>query len=588
MEPTDSHSPDARAEAARLAREGRWREAIPLLEGALGRSPADPALLNLLGLAFRQEGRFPEGEGCFQKALAAGGAPIETLTNLGCLYASSGKEAEAEAAFHRALALSRAAPMAWYNLANLWLAQGRLASAAAAFHEALKTAPEVPEIHLNLGIALLQMGRGEQALPALAQAARLRPSFLEAHSNRLMTMNYLPGCRVEELRQAHQDFGRWLEAWLPAQPPAPVPASRPERIRLAYLSSDLREHATANFIEPVLEQHDRSRFEIACYASGPPEDARSARLRRNVDRWVDARPLDDAALADRIRWDGIHVLVDLGGHSAANRIGVLARKPAPVQYAWIGYPEQTGLQRVDARLTDRTMDPEAEDHLPGRDPVRRLRRGFCFRFPPPAPIGPLPLRAAGHPTFGSIQNWQKLNERCVELWSQVLASLPGSRLILAGAPREGFEWVLEAFAKAGLSRSRLELAGRLSGPDYPGFYRRVDVLLDTWPYSGVTTTALALGYGVPTLTLTGPSAASRQGASVLEAAGLGDWVARDPAELLRLAAAKTADCDGLAALRASLPDAVRRSALADGAGLAADLEALADTMVGEWLASARC
>jgi tetratricopeptide (TPR) repeat protein len=582
---TDRPSLDElRSRAATLAQEGRWDEALQTLKDGEAHYPEDPALLNLLGLAYRGQGRFPEGEACFRKLLDGGNGSATILTNLGCLYASWGKSAEAEGAFRRALARPEQAPEAWYNLGGLFLDQRRLTSAIAALREATRLAPGVPEAWVNLGIALLQLGRGEEALPCFAKASALRPSFLEAHSNWLMTLTYLSGCTAQELRRAHKDFGRWIGAHIPRLPPVPAPALRPGRIRIGYLSSDFRNHATAHFIAPVLPCHDRSRFEVFCYASGLPEDAHTETLRKHADTWVDARGLGDDALAARIRGDGIHVLIDLGGHSAFNRIGVLARKPAPVQVCWIGYPEPTGLDTVDAKISDPVFDPPEEDSLPDRAPVRRLPWSFCFQFPAPTPVGPLPALAQGFPTFGVIQNWAKFNAVSLGLWARVLRALPNSRLVVAGAPQEGGAWAAEALAEEGVLPGRIEWVGKLDGEGFRQLYQRLDLLLDTWPYSGVTTTAFALGYGVPTLSLSGDRPASRQGPSILQSVGLGDWVARTPEAFQRIALEKSTDLESLSALRQALPERVRHSRLADGAGLTLELERVLESLVGEWIA----
>jgi predicted O-linked N-acetylglucosamine transferase (SPINDLY family) len=323
------------------------------------------------------------------------------------------------------------------------------------------------------------------------------------------------------------------------------------------------------------------------YAFTPREDAITELLREQVESWTDVRGLDDLSLARRIREDEVHVLVDLAGHTVPNRIAVLAMKPAPVQVSWLGYPEGTGLRNIDARLSDRWIDPPDEDALPGRDRVLRLGSAHAFRpLKPLPPVSPLPALANGFVTLGCVQQWSKLNPATVKRWASLLRSIPDSRLVVGATPLEGGDWVSQLLEDEGVPRRRVQLLSRESLDSFYSELSRIDFLLDSWPYAGTTTTCLALAMGVPTLTLAGDRACSRTCASVLAAAGLEDWIACDPAEFHRKALARAQDFEALSDLRGRLREQLGQSRLGDGRAMARELEDQFESLVGRWIQEA--
>ena len=327
-----------------------------------------------------------------------------------------------------------------------------------------------------------------------------------------------------------------------------------------------------------------------CYANLPRPDPVTARLQRLVPHWRDIYKAPDAQVADRIRQDGIDILVDLAGHTAHNRLLLFARKPAPVQATWLGYPDTTGLKAMDHRLTDAHADPPGTtEHLHTEQLIRLPDCAWCFRPSEHAPpVSEPPMPRAGHITFGCFNALPKINAPLLRLWSEILLGVPGSRLLLKNAAvrdpsvQQRMRTVLE---EAGVAPGRIELAGHIPEPaGHLASYGRVDIALDTFPYHGTTTTCEALWMGVPVVTLAGKTHASRVGVSLLANVGLPDLVARDPGEYVRIAAALGTDAHRLAEFRASLRERMAASPLMDATRFARNVEQAYREMWRAWCA----
>jgi predicted O-linked N-acetylglucosamine transferase (SPINDLY family) len=350
------------------------------------------------------------------------------------------------------------------------------------------------------------------------------------------------------------------------------------RLRLGYLSSDFREHSVASFIEPLLRNHDRARFEVYCYSDLPTPDATTQQIRREADAWRDITKLNDAEAARLVREDHIDILFDLAGHTGNNRLGIFAAQPALVQIAYLGYPNTTGLHTVAYRITDTVADP------PGKEAYyseRLLHLDGCFLCYQPlsgAPdVAPLPALSNGYVTFGSFNNYSKLNANVLEVWAEVLRQIPGSRLLLkcpALTDEAIRARVLAHFRTLGIEDNRLELLGHTrTRAEHLAVYGRVDIALDTFFYNGTTTTCEALWMGVPVLSLMGRRHAGRVGASLLTTVGLTDWLVDTTEAYVSAARHHAGDFAALGQLRASLRGQVQASMLCDAHAFARRFEA---------------
>lgn len=443
------------------------------------------------------------------------------------------------------------------------------------------------EAYSHLGTSYQIRGQLDEALFALREAVRLKPSFTPAHSNLLLCLTHAHHVSCDEVFSEHV---RWGEQHAQVQPlPAAAHDRTPHRrLRIGYVSPDLREHAVARFIEPVLAHHTADAFEVFAYAEVAQPDAVSDRLRSHVATWRSTCGLHDRQVAEMIRNDRIDVLIDLAGHTALSRLAAFAYRPAPVQVSYLGYPNTTGLRAIDYRLTDAWADPPEHDRL-HTEQLIRLPHGFlCFRPSAAPPVAPLPALERGYVTFGSFNRLNKLNEPVLQLWAKLLRALPTARLLLKTpalsdtALRESYaDW----FVRQGISRERVELQGFVaSAAGHLEVYDRVDIALDPFPYSGTTTSCDALWMGVPLVTLLGPMHAGRVGLSLLAQLGLTDWVARDPAEYLQIAQHWAQRLAELAALRSNLRRRFELSSLRDEAGFTRTLEATYRTLWQAWCA----
>ncbi len=362
------------------------------------------------------------------------------------------------------------------------------------------------------------------------------------------------------------------------------------------MSPNLFRHSVAHFLLPVLRAHDRQHVEVFCYSNSIIVDDTTRALQAASEQWRTILGASDEEVAAQIRADSIDILVDLAGHTGDGRLLTFARRPAPIQVAWLGYPQTTGLSAMDYRLSDAVVEPPGEADGLSAETIVRLPRGFhCFGRPGESgpgddcdgdalEVGPLPALANGFVTFGSFNTVQKMPPSLVAMWAQVLHRVPGSRLLLKSLPDAVIaDRYQDLFAGQGIDPERIEfLHWTPSRPEHLRLYNRMDVALDTFPYHGTTTTCEALWMGVPVLSLCGDAHVSRVGASLLTQVSLAEWIADDADSYVEKAARHAADLSGLARLRARLRGTMRGSALCDAPRFTRDLEAAYRTMWRAW------
>ncbi len=541
--------------ASALAALRRYREAGEHCRRALDIRDDLAEAHNVLGVTLEAQGRAEAALECYARALRLRPEFPEALNNQGNALARLGRPAEAEAGYRAALAIRPGYATAWNNLGHVLEVQGEAAEAVACYRRALEWAPE----------------------------------FALAHSNLLLALHYLPGVDPATLFAEHR---RWAERHAKAgagRRPGHRNHPEPERrLRLGYLSADFRTHSVAYFLEAALEWYDREGFELICYSNSPVEDATTARLRALVPEWRSVHELDDEGAAELIRRDRVDILVDLGGHTAGGRPRLLALKPAPLQVSWLGYPDTTGLEEVDYRLSDELADPPGLTDGFYTERLVRLPAPFlCYRPPAEAPApGPPPVRRQGRITFGAFHNLAKIHPEVAQVWAQILRAVPGSRLLMKAAAlgeARVRERIRKLFASCGLEGSRLELRGRV--PELSGHlavYGEVDIALDAFPYAGTTTTCEALWMGVPVITLVGRTHASRVGLSLLSAVGLAELAKASLPEYVAAAVSLAGEPDRLGELRAGLRERMGASPLTDGRRFVRRLEEAYRAMWRRW------
>jgi protein O-GlcNAc transferase len=537
-----------------------------------------------LGIALRSQNKFTEACQSFKRATELLAGYSEAMDALAHAYISLYDWPAAVQVLNEIISIWPHKAEMRSNLGSVYQAMGRMEDAIAAYEGALKINPRLAVTLNSLGSAWLGQGDFEQAERCYRQCLAATPGDLRARSNLLMLLNYLPDADATTVLEEHLEWGRVAQARIPLLESV-RPAGDPQRrLRVGYVSSDFREHSVAAFIEPLLALHDRSRVEVCCYSDLPMPDDTTRRIKETVDVWRDIDKLSDAETVRLIREDRIDILIDLAGHTGNSRLGIFVAKPAPVQMTYLGYPNTTGLRAIDYRITDGVADPAGEeDHY--SEKLLRLDGCFlCYQPDPNTPVvAPLPALANGHVTFGSFNNFSKINPGVLHLWSEVLKQVPGSRLLLKcpALTDAGVQSRVSAALQAlGVDAERVDLLGHTrTRQEHLALYARVDIALDTFPYNGTTTTCEALWMGVPVLSLVGEHHAGRVGASLLGAAGLTDWLADTSGAFVATAQARSADLAGLGRLRGLLRGQLADSALCDVAGFVRRLE---DAMRQVW------
>lgn len=529
----------------------------------------------LLGRIEQEAGRLDEALPHLRAALRANNREPAFHRSVGELFYQQGHWNEAVAYFANAAELKPQDPQLWTNLALSHQRLGQLGEASRYFQKALEVAETSPDAINNVAMSLKDRGRIDEAVEMFEKGLALAPGHRDLLDNYLYTLNFSTRHAPAAVFEAHAAYDRHFgSGTFEPLVRAAVDRDPARRLRVGYFSPDLRSHPVAVFLEPVLREHDRTVVEVVCYHLHPWADQVTRRLQASADRWVDCRGLDDDTLAARIVEDHIDILVDLAGHTGNNRLPVLGRKPAPVQMTWLGYPGTTGLRTVEYKVTDALSDPPGAEALHCETLLRLPHRQWCFSAPDvAAEVMPLPALERNALRFGSFNHASKLNDETLRMWAELLRWLPGSSLLIWGVAEEQAGEIRELMIGEGIEPERLELHDRSSFPAQLRLYQRVDIALDTYPYSGVTTTFNSLWMGVPVLTRTGGAVASRSTHAILDAVGLGDWTASAPEAWLACARRHAADLPALAALRDGLRARLQASALMDAPAFTRGLEA---------------
>jgi protein O-GlcNAc transferase len=617
---------------AALRQQGRLAEAVAAYREAIRIKPDLAKTHSNLGNALKDQGKFDEAVAAFRQAIHIEPGFAQAFANLGIALQLQGKSDESVAACRQAIRIRPDYADAYFNLANALRDQGKLDEAIAAFREVIRIEPGMAPAFSNLGNALRDQGQLEEAVGAYREAIRIKPDLAQtlsnlahalqdqgkldeavatfrqaidakpddplAHSNLLFCLNRDDRVSADRLFAEHREWDRKFGRSAPRVAAHANDRDAGRRLRIGYVSPDFRLHSVAYFLEPLLKAHDRQVVEVFCYAEVLRPDMVTAHLQGLADHWRPTVALSDDELAARIQADGIDILVDLAGHTSNNRLLVFARKPAPVQVTWLGYPNTTGLEAIDYRLVDAVTDPAGEggawggearaSEICASETLVRLEGGFlCFGAfrGAPEPAAP-PRLKTGIVTFGSFNNATKVSPATFDAWAMLLRRLPEARLLLKGkqfADAAARALLLARLGERGVAPERIELVAWVPNTvAHLALYDQVDIALDPFPYNGTTTTCEALWMGVPVVTLRGDRHAGRVGASLLGQIGLTDLVANSVEEYVEIALALADNPERLDDLRRSLRPRLAASSLCDGPAFARKIEAAFRQMWRLW------
>jgi predicted O-linked N-acetylglucosamine transferase (SPINDLY family) len=602
---------------------GEFAEAEYLLWRILASDDSNPDAVHLLGMVWLRTGRVEEGLRLLGRAIELDPTAAHYHNNLGGALGRLGRASEALPHLSRAISLKQDYGDAYQNLsvilpmlgmhddaakarevaaalllppaqarrrrASVLVAQGRIDEAIEFYRAAIAAQPEFPEAYADLAKAYMEQGRAKEGCECFRAAVQLDPTRANTHSDLVHSIHYDPGVPA----------ATWLEeavGW--SRRHAAVPEGlvkrhhndrNPERrLRIGFVSADFNDHPVARLMRPVLGHCDRNQFEMVCYSDVRKPDADTLRLRGLADLWRDVGNVSDSDLAALIQRDAVDILVDLGGHMGGNRLPMFALRPAPVQVTHFSYPDTTGVAAIGYRITDTIAEPpgwaenrhsESLVHLP--DCAWCYDPGEC-----PAET-PLPAHSNGSITFAALNKPMKHSPACIELWSQILREVPGSRIMLLGYdPRGENRAIRAAYETRGVRPDQLLFFTRRSRREYLELYQHADLALDPFPYNGGVTSCDALWMGLPLVALAGETYIARQGLMLLTHVGLPDFIATTPEEYVRCAVRAAANLSRLSVLRSELRQRLANSPLMDWRRFARHLEMAYRQMWQRWCVGA--
>jgi protein O-GlcNAc transferase len=602
-----------------LLRRGALDRAAQCFSRAVELMPGFTAAHVNLAKVLHDQGELEQAIACYRRALELDAAAADVYAGLGNALADSNRLDDAVAAYHGCLQLRPDLANVRNNLGTVLRAQGMLVEAEACFRQALALQPDSAEVHANLGNVLRDLGKLDDAVANYRRAIALKPDFAiaynnlanalrdqanldeavaccrraielqpdlyRAHSNLVYTLYFCPQYDAAAIYKEHLTWNKQHAQPLAARiQPHGNDRSSTRRLRVGYMSPDFCKHAQSLFTVPLLSAHDHQQLEIFCYSDVARPDTLTARLQSCVDVWREIGGLADERVAEMVRADEIDILVDLSMHMARGRLLLFARKPAPVQVCWLAYPGTTGLATMDYRLTDSYLDPPNLDDSYYSEKSIRLPDAFWCYDPlttDPAPNA-LPALTSGYITFGSLNNFCKLNDSVLRLWAQVFKSVKGSRLLILAHEGSHRQRTLGLLESEGVANDRISFMEIVPRSKYLELYHQIDICLDTFPANGHTTTLDSCWMGVPVVTLLGTTAIGRGAASILQNLGLPELIAKTPDQFVRTARELAGDLPRLSELRSTLRERLKASPLMDAPRFARSMELAYRHMWQRW------
>lgn len=551
---------------------------------------------NNLGILLAHTGRLAEALDAFQMALRCQPTSARAYVNLGNVLSNLGRYEDALTAVSYAIRLNPNLPNSYDSLGNVKRAIGQLDEAIDAYRRSIQLHPDSAEVHSNLGSALRAQGDISGAIAEFKCALRLNSGNRFVHDNLIYALLFDPQQTGQTIAEEHERWNRqFADCFLPIPKEFTNIKDPHRKLRVGYVSPDLGDHVIGRNLKPLFEQHDRERFAVVTYSDTQKDGNLTEIFRRHSDIWRNTNGIDDNTLAEIIRQDAIDILVDLTQHMSGNRLMVFARAPAPVQVSFAGYPESAGLQAIPYRISDRHLAfaddiiaPANSSYTISARPERVMLIDSFWCYDPllsEISTDKSPAEESGVITFGSLNSICKINSPLLRMWAQILSKVDGSRLVLQ-CPETGYRWrIVDAMVNAGVSEHRIEFSERIPLANYLALHRRLDIVLDTFPYNGHTTSLDALWMGVPVVSLCGERPVSRAGLSQLSNLGLPELVAFTEDQYVEIAIKLANDLPRLKELRATLRERMEKSVLMDAPHFARQIEACYRSMWRQWCES---
>jgi predicted O-linked N-acetylglucosamine transferase (SPINDLY family) len=569
--------------------QGKLDDAVASYHKALAIKPDYAEAHSNLGNVLKDQEKLDDAVASYHKALAIKPDYAEAHRNLGNVFQQQGKLGDAVASYQKAIAIKPDYAEAHGNLGITLHEQGKLGDAVASYHKAIAIKPDYAEAHSNLGVAFKDQGKLDDAVASCQKALAIKPDYAEVHSNLIFLYSYILDHPIIDLRDEASRYDKLVSAKARPISNHPNIKNPDRRLRIGMVSGDFKQHAVGHFLTGVLSEINTEHVELFAYSTSSMEDDLTVKIKTCVYKFQKVVGISDEQLSKDIMEDGIDILIDLSGHTGRNRLPLFAWKPAPIQVTWLGYGGTTGIEAMDYVLCDSLVLPPSDEAHFIEKPWRLPDIWVCFSPPKfDIEVGTLPALANSHITFGSFNNLTKISDKAVECWARILKAVPDSRLLLKNNQLNDTsiqEATRTRFEAHGINPLRIILKSHvIDKKEHFLTYQEMDISLDTFPYSGGTTTIEAIWMGTPVVTLKGDRFISHLGESILHNVGLADWIADTTDDYVEKAVAFASDLEKLSYLRESLRDQLIISPVCDATRFAGNLEDAFRGMWKEWCA----
>lgn len=529
------------------------------------------------GMAFHRIQKLGEAEQKYREAINSDPLNFQALYLLGIIATDCSRYRDAIDLLRLALKVRPLYAEAWNDLGVVHMQTGNLNEATLCYQKALEINEHFAEAMNNAGVCLQSKGDCTAALELFEKARTINPKYLDAHTNLIFSTDLVHGVTVEQQMQARKDWDKFhaqplMTEWKPHR----NDLTTNRKLRIGYVSGDLRLHSASFVFGSMLVNFDRENFEVYVYSNTNfKDDTRSLMFKQNATVWRNIVGLDDKLVVDQIRQDKIDILVDLSGYSAGHKLLVFARKPAPIQVTAWGYATSTGMKAMDYFFADEVIVPheETKHYVEEVVHLKNVVSHFCPEDKPD--VEDLPAIKNGYITFGSFNRLTKVSEEAFEAWCKVLHAVPNSKMLLKIGElgdEATQKWALDSFNKFGIGKDRLEFLGKTAWFSHMGTYNKIDICLDPFPHGGGVTTLEGLVMGVPVVTLRYPTVVGRLSASILTTLDMPDWIAESVDEYVEIAVEKAKDIEGAEKVRKGLRDKLLSSIIGDCVAYTCEVE----------------
>ena len=568
---------------------GEYQEAKSNLKKAIELQPDYAEAHNNLGNVYNEINQYEQAIKEYKKAIILNPKYYEAFNNLGAVLGKNEQFEEAEKSIAKAISINPHFPEAFNTQATFLIKSENFEKALVKIKRAIELKPDFSAAYRNLALIYDEFGNHNLSSKYLEIAKDLDPNLFSKDPDYILyNSNYSPKMSAEKIFEFYKEYYQKFE--LPLQKewkPFPHIQKAKKKLKIGYVSPDFKKHSAQNFLLPILANHDHQKFKIYAFAEMSKEDSVTRQYQSFVTYWIPTQGLTDQEMDEKIRNLEIDVLVDLAGHTNGNRLGVFARKPAPVSITWLGYGYTTGLTAIDYFLSDNVTAPNGIEHLFSEKIWRLNNYSFCCYQAKKdmGVVGPLPALEKDHITFGTLTRAIRINDRVIKVWSEILKRVKHSKLIINSKSFKNLSVVEDfkkSFKKKGINSNRLNLY--YESPPWDTM-REIDIALDCFPHNSGTTLIEHLYMGNPFITYANRPSVGKIGASILTALGREEWIAKSEKEYIDKVVALSTNTDKLATIRNSLRKDMKTSPIMDHKGFVRELEKTYQSMWEKWCSS---